>query len=110
MTADLEGSTAPNAVVWYKSKVLRWLAITAITHALTHYKLISQFTPDDIGSFVDEGLSALGFLATALAGYYRIKKPTPPIVTTQKKADQANSSTQGVSADPKVQSSSEKSI
>lgn len=94
MTED-SGGTNPNAIPWYKSQVLRYLAVIALTHTLTHYKLISQFTPDDIGGIVDGALSLLGYLATVGAAWVRIKRPVPVIVATKAKADVLNSSTGG---------------
>lgn len=100
MTDD-SGGTNPNAIPWYKSQVLRYLCVVAVTHTLTHYKLISQFTPDDIGTFVDGVLSALGYAATAMAAYVRIKKPAPTIVTSKAKAELLNSGATGGGQDPK---------
>jgi len=81
----------PNAIPWYKSQILHSLIVVAVTHALTHYKLISQFTPEDIGQAVDGILSFIGFAATAYAGWSRItQKAAPTITTTQTKADVKN--------------------
>ena len=79
----------PAAIPWYKSNILRALLVVALTHTLTHYKLISQFAPDDIGTFVDEILSAIGYAATGFAAYSRVAHDTPPIVSTKAKAEAA---------------------
>lgn len=80
----------PAAIPWYKSNVLRGLLIVVITHTLAHYKLISQFTPTDIGIFVDDGLSVLGYLAAGFSAYARVRDPNPPITTTKAKAEAKN--------------------
>ena len=80
----------PAAIPWYKSNVLRGIFVVVVTHALTHYKLISQFTPTDIGEFVDEMLSAVGFLAAGFAAYARVHQSMPAVTTTKAKADEIN--------------------
>lgn len=111
MTDDADSSaTPPAAIPWYKSQVLRYLAIVAVTHTLTHYKLISQFTPDDIGQFVDGCLSALGYIATAGAAYVRIAKPIPVITTTKARAQVINSSSGVSQQSPKSKLQQEKTL
>lgn len=77
----------PTAIPWYKSAVLRGLIVIVITQTLTHFKLVSQFTSTDIGSFVDGLLSVISYLAAAYAAYSRVSKPNPTITSTQAKAD-----------------------
>ena len=77
----------PAAIPWYKSNILRSLVAIAVTHTLVHYNLVSQFTPADVGDFVNGLLSAIGYGATAFAAYSRVAHPTPPIVSSKAKAD-----------------------
>jgi hypothetical protein len=80
----------PNAIPWYKSNVLRGLLVVVLTHTLVHYHIVSQFTPDDIGSFVDELMSLLGYAGAGLAAYARVKTPMPAVTLTKAKADSLN--------------------
>jgi len=63
---------------WYKDPVIHGLMVVLVTHTLTHYKLISQFTDEDIGTMVDGLLSLLGYAAVAYSAYFARKNVPPP--------------------------------
>jgi hypothetical protein len=79
----------PEAVAtpWYKSGVLRGVAIVVVTRILARFHI--QIPGVDAGDIVDTLLD-LGTLAgAAYAAYSRTTKPNLPIVATQAKADAA---------------------
>lgn len=75
------------ATPWYKSQVLRGVAIVVVTRILARFHVAIPGV--DAGEIVDT-LMDLGTLAGAiLVAYGRISKPNLPIVATQAKADAA---------------------
>ena len=77
----------PVATPWYKSNVLRGVALVVVTRILARFHI--QIPGVDAGEIVDT-LMDLGTLAgAALAAYARVKSPNLPIVASQAKADAA---------------------
>jgi hypothetical protein len=75
------------ATPWYKSQVLRGVAIVVVTRILARFHI--QIPGVDAGDIVDT-LMDLGTLAgAALVAYGRVSKPNLPIVASQAKADAA---------------------
>jgi len=75
------------ATPWYKSQVLRGVAIVVVTRIAARFHI--QIPGVDAGEVVDT-LMDLGTLAgAALVAYGRVSKPNLPIVATQAKADAA---------------------
>lgn len=95
-------SSTPVSAPWYKSPVLHSLLVIAVTHTLTHYHLISRYTDADIGVFVDDALSLVGYIAIGIAGWSRLHSPLAPVTLTQKKADTANAAAVPEAAVPPI--------
>lgn len=75
------------ATPWYKSGVLRGVAVVVVTRILARFHV--SIPGVDAGDIVDTLLD-LGTLAgAAYAAYSRTTKPNLPIVATQAKADAA---------------------
>jgi hypothetical protein len=81
--------TTPANIPWYKSNVLRSLAVTTIAQVLSRFHVTAKFAPE-AGPIVDSVLDLVSLGAVAYAAYSRTKHPTPNIVATQAKADVAN--------------------
>jgi len=69
----------PASIPWYKSNVLRWLLVAAVTHALTKLGATDAITSEDIASFVDGLLELAEPFALAAAAYARAKLVNPPV-------------------------------
>lgn len=91
----------PDNIPWYKSNVLRGIAVSLIAGILARFHITAQFAPN-AGAIVDTGLDLITLGSAAFAAYSRVKHPLPAITSTQAKADIAN----GVSANAKVTDSS----
>lgn len=81
--------TVPDNIPWYRSHVLRGIAVATIAQILSRFHVTAQFAPE-AGAIVDTGLDLLSLASAAYAAYSRVKKPMPNITTTQAKADAAN--------------------
>lgn len=81
--------TQPAVIPWYKSNVLRGLAVTTVAQILSRFHVTAQFAPN-AAAYVDTALDLISLASVAWAAYARTKHPMPAIVTTQAKADVAN--------------------
>jgi hypothetical protein len=75
------------ATPWYKSQVLRGVAIVVVTRILARFHI--QIPGVDAGEIVDTALDLATLGGAALVAYGRVSKPNLPIVATQAKADAA---------------------
>jgi hypothetical protein len=80
-----------DVIPWYQSKILQALIVSLITQTMSVFHVTTHLTNADIGSYVDTAFQVLSFVSIAWAGYHRVTKPTPPLVATQSRADQLNS-------------------
>jgi hypothetical protein len=91
MTDD---TTAPVAIPWYKSAVLRGILIAVLTQVLDKIQIryhmnLSLFglNAQDIADWVMDGISGA---AITYAAHARVVKPSPVVTTTKAKADAIN--------------------
>ena len=69
----------PASIPWYKSNVLRWLLVAAVTHILNKLGAADQIPAADIASFVEGLLELAEPFALAGAAYARAKLANPPV-------------------------------
>lgn len=89
----------PSAIPFYKSKVLRGIAIATVSQILSRFHITAQFAPQ-AAPIVDTALDLLSLYFAYSAAYARVKHPLPAITSTQAKADAANLSTTAAPAAP----------
>lgn len=80
---------APDNIPWYKSTILRGIAIATVAQLLSRFHITAQFAPN-AAVIVDTLLDLTSLYFAFSAAYARVKHPLPNIVTTQAKADKAN--------------------
>jgi hypothetical protein len=75
---------------WYRSNVLRSLAVSTVAQILSRFHVTAQFVPD-AGAYVDTALDIISLCSLVYAGYVRSKGgPLPALVASKAKADVAN--------------------
>lgn len=79
----------PENIPWYKSHVLRGIAVSVFAQILNRFHFTAQFAPD-ASQIVDTILDLISLASAGYAAYARAHKPLPNLTTTQKKADAAN--------------------
>lgn len=84
----------PVAIPWWQSKIIRRLLLSILVQliAITHSSKL--FAGADLSALVDALLELAGILYAAWAMHARATKPQPVLVSTQAKADTANSEVQ----------------
>lgn len=92
-------NAAPGAIPWYKSNVLRAVAMVVVARILQRFHL-----GGDAAEYVDTGFDLIELAAAGYAAYSRTKHPLPSITLTKAKADAANTIITGVSPNANVQS------
>ena len=103
MNATPPDST-PAAIPWYRSSVLRNLAIVAVTQILAHFHIAAMFTTAEVGDIADYILDAIGALAAAGIAHARVTlKPQPPVTLTKAGADAIVAATPSATATAPVQ-------
>jgi hypothetical protein len=78
------------AVPWWKSQIIRRLALSIVTQILALCHLSKYVAPADLSMLVDQLLEAAGIGYAAWAVHARATKPLPPVAISQAAADKAN--------------------
>lgn len=90
----------PNAIPWWKSAVIRRLALSIVVQivAITHTS--KYLAGVDLGALVDDLLELAGIAYAGWAIHARATKPMPEVVSSQTKADVANAAPPAPSPPP----------
>lgn len=80
-------AVTPVATPWYKSQVLRGVAVVVVTRILARFHI--EIPGVGAGDVVDTLLDLASLAGAAYAAYGRVSSPNLPIVATQAKADAA---------------------
>lgn len=75
--------------VWYRSQVLRGIAIATLTQILNRFHFTAHFAPQ-AAAYVDTIIDLVSFYFICSAAYARVKHPLPKVTLTQAQADRAN--------------------
>jgi hypothetical protein len=69
----------PSTIPWYRSNVLRWLVVAAVSQGLNALDASDKIPQEAVSQVADWALNGIETLALLAAGYSRVRQPTPPV-------------------------------
>lgn len=81
----------PTTVIpWYQSRVLQGIVVTAVSQLISQTKFASLFTSDNVTTIIGYVFDGISALSLWYAAHARATKASPPLVSSQAKADAIN--------------------